>query len=71
MTQTSPSTLQLIDRAYALLLKELGPVDFVRVLQQLEGGHGDYTQERHQWLDQLSLDQVREITKSLPHPSTE
>jgi len=68
MTQTTPSTSQLVDRAYSLLLKELGPVDFVRVLQQLESGHGDYARDRHEWLDKLSLEQIRQIAATLPRP---
>jgi hypothetical protein len=33
------------------LARELGPVGMVRFLQQFETGDGDYTTERHQWLD--------------------
>ncbi len=33
-------------------------------LQQYERGHGDYTQERHEWLDNLSVaDIVEQIEK--------
>src|SRR5262245_53295695 len=35
------------------LARELGPVDFVRCLQLFETGRGNYTEERHQWLDGL------------------
>lgn len=40
------------------LVRELGPVDMVRFLQQFEHGYGDYTVERRAWLDQLSVDDV-------------
>ena len=40
------------------LNRELGPVAMVRFLQQFEMGEGDYTIERHQWLDSLTLDQI-------------
>lgn len=66
MTETRLTTMQLMDKAYEILLKELGPVDFVRVVQQFTGGSGDYTRERHLWLDRVTLEQFREIAKSLP-----
>ncbi len=40
----------------AALMRELGPVGMVRFLQQFEAGYGDYSRERHQWLDQWDLD---------------
>ena len=36
------------------LVKALGPVGMVRFLRQYERGQGDYTKERHQWLDKVS-----------------
>ena len=41
-----------------VLLEELGPVGFVRFVQQYETGSGDYTQMRQEW---LSGSTVREI----------
>ena len=49
---------QIRTRGLQALLKELGPVDTARFLQQFEPGKGDYTQERRAWLDGLKLDQV-------------
>lgn len=44
------------------LVSELGWDGMVRFLQQFDRGEGDYTQERRQWLDDLSLeDAVAEI----------
>ena len=44
------------------LASKLGPVGMVRFLQQVRRGTGDYTKERHTWLDQLDMDTViREI----------
>jgi hypothetical protein len=40
------------------LLRELGSVGLVRFLQQFELGSGDYTAERHQWLDGISIDEL-------------
>ena len=53
--------VELRDRAYAALLRELGPVDFARFIQQFERGQGDYTRDRGQWLDGLTVEQVVQI----------
>jgi hypothetical protein len=46
------------------LRRELGLVGMIRFLQMFETGKGDYTAERHQWLDQMDLDTiVEEIAK--------
>jgi len=37
------------------LARELGIVGMVRFLQQFETGHGDYSNDRHQWLDDQDL----------------
>jgi hypothetical protein len=44
----------------AALLRALGPVGMIRFLQQFETGHGDYSLERHQWLDKMDLDTLLE-----------
>lgn len=44
------------------LYRDLGAVGLVRFLQQFETGHGDYTTERHRWLDEYTVpDVVRQI----------
>ena len=40
------------------LARELGIVGMIRFLQQFETGHGDYTKDRHQWLDGQDLDSI-------------
>lgn len=40
------------------LRKELGVVGMVRFLQMFETGQGDYTAERHEWLDKMTLDEI-------------
>ncbi|HPZ98244.1 MAG TPA: hypothetical protein PLT93_08905 [Phycisphaerae bacterium] len=42
------------------LFARFGPASALRFLQQYYGGQGDYTQERHAWLDGLSLEEVVE-----------
>ena len=48
----------LNEEATAILVRELGVVDAIRFLTQFRTGTGDYTKERGQWLDKLSLEQV-------------
>jgi hypothetical protein len=40
------------------LRDRLGRADMVRFLQQFEAGHGDYAQERHEWVDQILLEDI-------------
>ena len=40
------------------LARELGVVGMVRFLQQFETGHGDYSKDRHNWLDEQDMDTV-------------
>lgn len=58
-TNTSPMTLAQIRLAgtYALL-QHLGPVGMVRFLQQYESGSGNYSKQRHQWLDNVCVDDL-------------
>jgi hypothetical protein len=50
--------IELNQKGFRALVDALGYVDAVRFLKQFDNGSGDYTQERHQWLDQLSLDNI-------------
>ena len=43
-----------------VLSRELGPVAMIRFLQQYEVGTGDYSKERHQWLDKITIDDIVE-----------
>jgi hypothetical protein len=50
---TQTLSLEALRRAgLEALARELGPVGMARFLQQFEVGRGDYSVERHQWLDQ-------------------
>lgn len=42
------------------LARELGSVGTVRFLQQFETGHGDYSTERHSWLDKIDVKTLAE-----------
>ena len=57
-------TLAEIQQAgFAALARELGPVGMVRFLQQFEYGYGDYSTERHSWLDGRSVTSVVEAIR--------
>jgi hypothetical protein len=49
---------EVLDRGYKALVDALGVVDAIRFIQHFSPGYGDYTQERHQWLDRLSLNDI-------------
>ena len=48
-----------------VLRLELGLVGFIRFMRHFLKGSGDYSVERHEWLDHLSVDEIlREIQKN-------
>lgn len=40
------------------LAQTLGPIGMVRFLQQFDTGKGDYTEEREQWLGEMTIDDI-------------
>lgn len=56
---------ELNQKARAILLRELGPVDYARFIQQYEEGTGDYTRDRHQWLGDQSARSLHEQASQL------
>ena len=40
----------------AALARELGLVGMIRFMQQFEMGQGNYSKDRHQWLDQYTVE---------------
>jgi hypothetical protein len=54
-----PKTQQeIVRQGYQVLVESLGVVDALRFIQHFSPGQGDYTQERHAWLDQASLEDI-------------
>ena len=48
-----------------VLRRELGLVGFIRFMRHFLRGSGDYSVERHEWLDRLTVDDIlREIQKN-------
>ena len=60
MVRKSMSLREIRQEGVQALLDRLGPAGTVRFLQQYELGRGDYTKERHQWLDGVTIDDVAE-----------
>ncbi len=58
-------TAELNKKAKAILIRELGPVDHARFLQQYEEGSGDYTCDRYQWLGDESARALHEQASQL------
>lgn len=47
----------------AALSRELGLVGMIRFMQQFEMGKGDYSKDRHEWLDQYSVDDIAKMVR--------
>ena len=54
---THPTT-EINQKATQILFQQMGVVDTFRFFNQFTLGSGDYTKERHQWLDDLSLQDI-------------
>ena len=50
-------------RGYKALIQELGYSGAARFLLRFESGSGDYTKERHQGLEQLTMDDFRSFVR--------
>lgn len=62
MTTTYLTLSEIRAIGFEALLRELGPAETIRFLQQYETGRGDYTRDRRKWLPKKS---VREIGKQI------
>jgi hypothetical protein len=49
---------QLEHHALTILQRELGVYGLARFLRVYRAGSGDYTQDRHQWLGELSVEEA-------------
>ncbi len=43
----------------AALSERLGRADMIRFLRQFEIGQGDYANGRHEWVDRISLEEIK------------
>lgn len=54
---------EIRQQGYKALVDALGVAGTLKFLQQLEAGYGDYTKERHQWLDRLTIEDFHNYVK--------
>ena len=48
------------------LTEKLGPIGMVEFMRQFDSRYGDYTKERHIWLDNLTVEDIsKEIKKEM------
>ncbi|KJS18766.1 MAG: hypothetical protein VR72_21370 [Clostridiaceae bacterium BRH_c20a] len=40
------------------LVEKLGPVGMAEFIRQFDSGYGDYTKERHKWLDGIDINTI-------------
>jgi len=40
------------------LTEKLGTVGMVEFIRQFDSGYGDYTKERHEWLDDIDIETI-------------
>ena len=59
-------TLEQIRREGLEALRErLGRAGMIRFLQQFETGDGDYAEDRRNWVDGTSLEEIRELSRQV------
>lgn len=56
--------IEIQRKGYQILAKELGVVNFIRFLQEFEKGRGNYTEDRHNWQDVYSVQDILEEIKN-------
>ena len=50
--------IELTRKGFKALVDALGYDDAIRFIKQFDLGSGDYTKERQQWLDKMSLEDI-------------
>ena len=47
------------------LTEKLGPIGMIEFMRQFDSGYGDYTKERHSWLDDLTIEDISSEIKNM------
>jgi hypothetical protein len=47
------------------LSEKLGPIGMIEFIRQFDSGYGDYTKERHTWLDNLTIEDISDEIKKI------
>jgi hypothetical protein len=58
-----PTQDEIYRQGLEALRERLGRAGMVRFMQQFETGHGNYAVDRHEWVDRMSLDDLRAAAK--------
>jgi hypothetical protein len=56
--------------AFAILKRELGLDGLARFLRLNRAGSGDYTRDRHRWLDSATIENIMADVESRRDPAT-
>ncbi len=48
---------EVLDQGYRALINSLGAIDAIRFIQHFSPGYGNYTKDRYEWLDNLSMNE--------------
>lgn len=51
----------LMREGFAALIDKLGIADAIRFVQMHRPGEGDYTRDRHAWLDSMTVEEVNRL----------
>jgi len=58
MKKKKISVQELLERGYHALIRELGVDGMVQFLIEIRCGRGDYTRDRHLWLDNVPFSEI-------------
>lgn len=69
-TRTKRRTaVELAADAFAAVVEKLGMAEAIRYVQLFQQGAGDYTRERHEWLDQVPHEEVVNLMARAEKPN--
>lgn len=60
---TAMTLNEIRQKGLEVLSRELGPVGMIRFMQQFETGSGDYSIERHEWLQDETVEGIYQRIK--------
>ena len=59
ISQTLTKDINSIKRlGIEALTERLSPIGMIEFMRQFDSGYGDYTKERHAWLDHLTFEDI-------------
>ncbi|MCA9942250.1 MAG: hypothetical protein KC449_02150 [Anaerolineales bacterium] len=63
MSASTMTLNEIRQKGLEVLSRELGPVGMIRFMQQFETGSGDYSVERHEWLQNETVEGIYQRIK--------